>query len=300
VLSVNLLPIYLGKKSMIAPYWPGELPAGAGWLEFLLTKGAALPDFITILTIENGVAFLLFFVWLLSEGRRILRDPTRTWIAAVGVGLLPWTYLLRSPIFDDFAMRGMVPAQVAWPVGATWALTAVMRPWARRAVVAVALAGALLALPSTGKSLYVESKNGIEAKPLAPSISWINSNAPLDSPVLMMQSLSQLREWKQYMIERMKLVQLRSLKKLLDVDYQYFQQGVVEGLEEPFWSVDSVEDACRTGQRLSPGTRFVYVLDRPQAARGRRIFKQRAIVDEYAGVFEVDCSGFRASGAYAR
>jgi len=304
-LSANLLWVYAGKRAMIGLYTPRGLSRNAPTLLFLLGKAVTLPDFIADVVVESGGTVALFVVWLCCERGRILLDPAKTWIAAVGLGLLPWTFFFRSPMFDDFGMRGIVPAQFAWCVGAAWSVTAAAGARSRHLITAAALLAVLLALPSGARSLLLENRRAGEVQEVPRSIAWINAHTPLDSPVLMMQPLSQYRDFDQYLLERVRLIDFDAIAKLLPHDHQYIQSALLGDIAKPFWSVESRHDVCRTAQRLGSRTRSAYVIDVPQGARGRRIFKTPVVADEYGLVFEVDCgdhaetdSGFAGDGRH--
>jgi len=285
LLSVVLLDTYLGKRSLIGLDRGLAPTVGA----MLASKLAGLPAFALRLLYDGGGAIVLFAIWSMRERGELRRDPAKLWIAAIGVAFLPFAYLWRSPIFNDFGTRGIVPLQFAWAVGAAWALEASGRTWVHNALVAAAFVGVLSAVPPSLRQIGVDLERNASAPPLSPYVVFLDSQTSLDSPVISTNPRQHSRDWGQHLIARVRPLDHATVLKLDAWHNQYIQAERVAKLDPPPWNVRSVDGICRTGRRLRGDVKIVYVLDAASGTAGA-ILDAPVFEDESVKIYAVDCS----------
>ncbi|MBI4515446.1 MAG: hypothetical protein HY699_06490 [Deltaproteobacteria bacterium] len=298
-LSLTLLATYPGKDPVLemndhAVMLMPELQLRSDTLgSFLWAKIQLLPRFLIYLFNDSGVTLPLFLAWLYLDARGIWSDPARRWIAAIGLAFLPFFYLVRSTKFNDFAMRGIIPAQIAWALGSAWLLSLAVDRRLRRLLLALAVVGSLAALPAPAFQLYHEIRRNLLPRP--PSVrfvSWINERTPLDALVVL-QGLDLRSTWL-HSIERIRLVPPADLGTASSgIERQYFQPSRLRALPEVGWNFDNPQAACRTAAELSDGTepRPLYLLHpRNTPFRGKR-FGAPVYQDKDRIIYSVDCPG---------
>lgn len=300
VSSLALLGVYAGKDSLLGvTYGTAAVSQLASWdvfKEFALTKLVELPRFALFLLIDGGITVPLFVFWLWLERRGILDDPQRTWIAAIGVAFVPVIHLVGSPRSNDFAMRGIVPAQFAWAVGSAWALGADMAVALRCVIATVAVVGGLAALPSTAFEVYRHVERDRAAREPAEFVRWLNTRTALDAPVVLLSGTDAAGRGI-YSLERLRLPNPAWLDALGANVRMSLQPDEVKQLSEAGWDVGDPTAVCGTLAAIAAITScHVYLLDRapPQSARmsgqplrpefGKPVYRDLGHV-----IYHVDC-----------
>ena len=142
---------------------------GIPWLRYPITG-------FVFLLLEIGVLFPLL-LWLLLRPRLFTRT-LRFWLCATVGFLIP--FIARTPVYNDIAMRGVMPAQLAAAMIGCFVLT----QWERRnrlyvtALVALQL---VLSAVTLSAELYSRFKDSTERIPAASR--WIARNTPPDALV---------------------------------------------------------------------------------------------------------------------
>ena len=142
---------------------------GIPWLRYPITG-------FVFLLLEIGVLFPLL-LWLLLRPRLFTR-PLRFWLCATVGFLIP--FIARTPVYNDIAMRGVMPAQLAAAMIGCFVLT----QWERRnrlyvtALVALQL---VLSAVTLSAELYSRFQDSTERIPAASR--WIARNTPPDALV---------------------------------------------------------------------------------------------------------------------
>ena len=164
--------LLLGLRS----FAPLDMPV-VPWLRFPITV-------LAYLLLEIGILIPLL-LWLALRPRHHTRSLLFWLCMAVGL-LIPFT--VQSPIFNDIAMRGVMPAQLAAALLGCY----VIATWEhrnRRLVTAVASIQIVLSLATVGTEMSFRFLSDVSAIP--PTVRWITRNTPPDALVFYEQPTPQ-------------------------------------------------------------------------------------------------------------
>ena len=142
---------------------------GLPWLKYPITGFA-------FLLIEIGI-LLPLLLWLLMRPRLFTR-PLRFWLCTTVGLLIP--FIVRTPLYNDIAMRGVMPAQLAAAMVGCFVLT----QWdlrKRRYVAALVTIQLILSVVTVGTELYYRFT--FQQEPVPDTSRWIARNTPLNALV---------------------------------------------------------------------------------------------------------------------
>ena len=219
-----------------------DIPA-IPWLRYPITG-------IVFLLIEIGTPLLLL-LWLLLRPRLYTR-PLCFWLCATVGFLIP--FIVRSPLYNDIAMRGVMPAQLAVAMIGCFVLTQWERRHGRYVTALVALQLVLSAV-TVSTDLYYRFKDNSGTIPAASR--WIARNTPPNALVFYEQDPARHGPWEQ-MLEVSYGQRLSYVPKPTIYDFNYAPAPSNAWLCLPNVNLYDASSLCSIEAHI-PGTQPVYI-----------------------------------------
>ena len=216
---------------------------GIPWLRYPITG-------IVFLLIEIGTPLLLL-LWLLMRPRLYTR-PLRFWLCATVGLLIP--FIVRSPLYNDIAMRGVMPAQLAAAMIGCFVLTLWERRHGRFVTAIVALQLVLSAV-TVSTDLYYRFNDNSGTIPAASR--WIAGNTPPNALVFYEQDPAKHGPWEQ-MLEVSYGQRLSYVPKPTIYDFNYAPAPSNAWLCLPEVNLYDASSLCSIEAHI-PGTQPVYI-----------------------------------------
>ncbi len=246
---------------------------GIPWLRYPIT------GFVYLL-LEIGI-LLPLLLWLMMRPPLHIR-PLRFWIfTSIGL-LIP--FIARTPLFNDIAMRGILPAQFAAVMIGCYVLTQ-WEDQKRRYVTALVAIQFVLSVVTAGAELYYRFT---EERPTIPSTSrWIARNTPLKALVFYEQDPATQEFW--YRLTEVNYAQRLSYVPIsLSDDYLYTPVSENAWRCLPDVNLYDANSLCSIEARI-PGAQPVYIKYLSSAPPVNTAFFALAHEDEDGAIYTLSC-----------
>jgi hypothetical protein len=295
-LCLSLLPTYANRDSAFLPNFPaprGEEPAAASALEYAwyyvqaqVETALRIP---THLVTYGGLAFVLFVAWLWTVRRSVREKSLEGFVAAMGVAFVPIPFFIRSTLYNDLGMRGIIPAELAWGLGATLLLATARPGWRRNAVWCIALIGTAAALPTITRH-SLPPRTPFDGEEMPGWVAYVNRNTPLDTPVVIADGRLFLGDLSRYYVERIRLIDPWDVHRLDHIDKQYLPRFDTLRLPDGPHPIRTRRDVCAQAARVGHSSAEVMVLARASSPLQITLGPPRHRDKDYI-VLAVHCDG---------
>ena len=217
---------------------------GIPWLRYPITG-------FVFLLLEIGI-LLPLLLWLLLRPRHYTR-PLRFWLCVTAGFLIP--FIVRTPIYNDIAMVGVMPAQLAAAMIGCFVLNQWEHQKRRYVTVLVALQ-CVLSVVTVGVELY--NRFSEETAKIPATSRWLARNAPPTALVFYEQDFATLGPWERA-LEVNYGQRLSYVRKLIPYfDYNFMTVPSSAWLCLPEVNLYDASSLCSIEAHI-PGTQPVFI-----------------------------------------
>ncbi len=246
---------------------------GIPWLRYPIT------GFVYLL-LEIGI-LLPLLLWLMMRSHLHIR-PLRFWIfTSIGL-LIP--FIARTPIANDIAMRGILPAQFAAVIIGCYVLTQ-WEDQKRRYVTALVAIQLVLSVVTAGAELYY--RFAIERPTISSTSRWIARNTPLKALVFYEQDPATQDSW-------YRLMEVNYAQRLSYVRMPRYDDYIYMPVPENAWhclpdvNLYDANSLCSIEARI-PGAQPVYIKYLSSAPPVNTAFFALAHEAEDGAIYTLSC-----------
>lgn len=243
------------------------------WLNYL-------HSFLLYPLLEMGILFpLLLWAWMRPQ---VLSRPHRFWLFVAAGLVIP--FVVRSPLYNDIAMRGVMPAQMAAVVAACPIILS-LEQWKRSLAVGLLTVQILITVASSGAEYYYRFTREIARVPQTSR--WIAMNVPTSALVFFEQD-------SEHTSDRVRLTEVTHSQRMTYLRDQTLHDFIYSGAPPSAWrclpevNLNNANSVCSIAAAV-PGDRQVFL----RYLSPKPILEDPGFVSEYetetGSVFSLSC-----------